>query len=242
MTPFWIALQFLTRLPIHLKNVPTPEQNGRSLLYYPLVGAVLGFILCVAAYLLADAPEYLGAALLLTVWVILTGGLHMDGLADSADAWVGGYGDRERTLSIMKDPRSGPMGILAIVLVLLIKWSALVAILPSGDAWGVLLATTIAARAMMVVMLTRLPYVRAQGLGSDLAAYVPAKTALWVVLISAVLVLWLLGITAVFALVIFYGFVGYALHKRLGGTTGDTAGAVLELCETLLLVVVALNL
>lgn len=241
MTPFWIALQFLTRLPIHLKNVPTPEQNGRSLLYYPVVGAVIGLLLCVAAYLLADAPEFLGAALLLTVWVILTGGLHMDGLADSADAWVGGYGDRERTLSIMKDPRSGPMGILAIVLVLLIKWSALITILPSGEAWGVLLGCTIAARAMMVVMLTRLPYVRAQGLGSDLAEYVPTKAAIWVIAISAVLTLWLVGIAALLALVIFYGLVGYALHKRLGGTTGDTAGAVLELCETLVLVVVALN-
>jgi adenosylcobinamide-GDP ribazoletransferase len=67
----------------------------------------------------------LHAALLLTVWVLLSGGLHLDGLADSADAWLGGFGDRERTLTIMKDPRSGPIAVVVLVLVLLLKFCAL---------------------------------------------------------------------------------------------------------------------
>lgn len=107
MLPFWIALQFLSSLPIRLPGMPTPQELGRSLLFYPLVGLLFGAILWALNGLLLGTPLLLHAALLLTVWVLLSGGLHLDGLADSADAWLGGFGDRERTLTIMKDPRSG---------------------------------------------------------------------------------------------------------------------------------------
>lgn len=107
MLPFWIALQFLSSLPIILPGMPKPQELGRSLLFYPLVGVLFGAVLWGVSALLAGIPLMLHAALLLTVWVLLSGGLHLDGLADSADAWLGGFGDRERTLTIMKDPRSG---------------------------------------------------------------------------------------------------------------------------------------
>ena len=96
--PFWIALQFLSSLPVRLPGMPSPRETGRSLLYYPLVGLVLGVVLYGANAVLSGAPLMLHAALLLTVWVLFSGGLHLDGLADSADAWLGGFGDRERTL------------------------------------------------------------------------------------------------------------------------------------------------
>ena len=108
MTPLLIALQFLTRLPVRLPGMPEPQQIGRSLLFYPLVGLLLGLALLALEWVLGDTSTLLEAALLLAAWVALSGGLHLDGLADTADAWVGGYGDRERTLAIMKDPRSGP--------------------------------------------------------------------------------------------------------------------------------------
>ena len=104
MLPFWIALQFLSSLPVRLPGMPRPEELGRSLLFYPLVGLLFGVLLWVLNAMLGGVPLLLHAALLLTAWVLLSGGLHLDGLADSADAWLGGFGDRERTLSIMKDP------------------------------------------------------------------------------------------------------------------------------------------
>ena len=119
MLPFWIALQFLSSLPIRLSGMPAPQELGRSLLCYPLVGALFGLLLWGLNGLLGNAPLMLHAALLLTAWVLLSGGLHLDGLADSADAWLGGFGDRERTLSIMKDPRSGPIAVVTLVLVML---------------------------------------------------------------------------------------------------------------------------
>ena len=114
MLPFWIALQFLSSLPIRLSGMPKPQELGRSLLFYPLVGLLFGLLLWGANALLAGAPLMLHAALLLTLWVLLSGGLHLDGLADSADAWLGGFGDRERTLTIMKDPRSGPIAVVTL--------------------------------------------------------------------------------------------------------------------------------
>ena len=129
MLPFWIALQFLSSLPIRLPGMPAPQELGRSLLFYPLVGLLFGGILWAFNWLLLGTPLLLHAALLLTVWVLLSGALHLDGLADSADAWLGGFGDRERTLTIMKDPRSGPIAVVTLVLVLLLKFAALLALI-----------------------------------------------------------------------------------------------------------------
>ncbi|HCA63204.1 MAG TPA: adenosylcobinamide-GDP ribazoletransferase, partial [Pseudomonas sp.] len=84
MLPLLIALQFLTSLPIRLPAMPTPRQQGRSLLHYPAVGLFLGALLWLAALLLEGASPLLQAALLLALWVALTGALHLDGLADSA--------------------------------------------------------------------------------------------------------------------------------------------------------------
>ena len=125
MQSFLIALQFLTSLPVRLDRMPEPQAVGRSLLYYPLVGLLLGAMLWLVGAVFENASVPLLAALLLTVWVALTGALHLDGLADSADAWLGGFGDRERTLTIMKDPRSGPTAVVVLILLLLLKFVAL---------------------------------------------------------------------------------------------------------------------
>jgi cobalamin synthase len=129
MLPFWIALQFLSSLPIRLPGMPQPQELGRSLLFYPVVGLLFGVLLWGLNSVLMGAPLLLHAALLLTAWVLLSGGLHLDGLADSADAWLGGFGDRERTLTIMKDPRSGPIAVVTLGMVLLLKFTALVALI-----------------------------------------------------------------------------------------------------------------
>lgn len=233
MLPFWIALQFLSSLPVSLPGMPAPRQMGRSLLFYPAVGLLFGLLLWAASALLQGVAAPLQAALLLALWVLLSGALHLDGLADSADAWLGGFGDRERTLQIMKDPRSGPIAVVTLVLLLLLKFCALWVLVERGaGAWLVL--APVVGRAAMLGLFLCTPYVRAGGLGSALAEHLPRRAAGWVLLGSALaclvlggwLALWLLLVAA-----LVFAFLRRQMCRRLGGTTGDTAGALLELLE-----------
>ena len=242
MLPFWIALQFLSSLPINLPGMPKPQELGRSLLFYPLVGALFGGVLWGVSALLAGTPLMLHAALLLTVWVLLSGGLHLDGLADSADAWLGGFGDRERTLTIMKDPRSGPIAVVVLVLVLLLKFCALLALIEHHQAMVLVIVPLIGRSALLGVFLTT-PYVRAGGLGQALADHLPRKAGWWVLALSAVVCVALAGYAGLWAVMLAtLGFVWlrHVMMRRLAGTTGDTAGALLELLEVLVLVGLAL--
>ncbi|WAC44341.1 adenosylcobinamide-GDP ribazoletransferase [Pseudomonas sp. SL4(2022)] len=240
MTPWWIALQFLTRLPVTLAGMPTPEQIGRSLLFYPLVGLLIGLLLLAVQHLLGDSTVLLQAALLLTLWVGISGGLHLDGLADSADAWVGGFGDKQRTLAIMKDPRSGPIAVVVLVLLLLLKFAALVALLEHQSAWLLILVPWLA-RGLLPLLFLTTPYVRAGGLGHALAEHLPRRQLPWVLAANA-LVMLLFGWPALLALLVAGGvfiWLRSLMLKRLDGTTGDTAGALLEIAECAVLVALA---
>jgi len=238
MLPLWIALQFLSSLPVRLPGMPEPEQLGRSLLFYPLVGLLFGVILWALNLALAGAPLLLHTALLLTVWVLLSGALHLDGLADSADAWLGGFGDRERTLTIMKDPRSGPIAVVTLVLVLLLKFAALLALIEQGHGLMLIVVPVLGRAALLGLFLTT-PYVRAGGLGQALADHLPRKTGWQMLGASALGCLLIAGFHAVVALVIslaVFVWLRRVMMRRLGGTTGDTAGALLELLEMVVLV------
>jgi adenosylcobinamide-GDP ribazoletransferase len=240
MTPLLIALQFLTRLPVRLPGMPEPRQMGQSLLWYPMVGLLLGLLVLGAAFLLEGRPALLQAALLLALWVGLSGGLHLDGLADTADAWVGGYGERERTLEIMKDPRSGPIAVVVLVLVLLLKFAALVALLEAGQLLPLLLAPWLARGVLPLLFLTT-PYVRAGGLGQALAEHLPRREMpVWLAIQAAVLAVfgWVAWISLAVGLAAF-AWIRWRLMQRLGGTTGDTAGAMVEVVEVVVLVAVA---
>lgn len=244
MLPFWIALQFLSSLPIRLPGMPTPEELGRSLLFYPLVGLLFGAVLWGLNWLLLGAPILLHAALLLSVWVVLSGALHLDGLADSADAWLGGYGDRERTLTIMKDPRSGPIAVVTLVLVLLLKFAALLALIEQQHGVALIIVPLISRSALLGLFLTT-SYVRPGGLGQALADHLPRLAGQQVLVISAVVCVLMAGLSAVGALALaaaVFVWLRQVMVRRLGGTTGDTAGALLELLEVAVLVGLALIL
>lgn len=242
MLPFWIALQFLSSLPIRLPGMPQPKELGRSLLCYPLVGLLFGILLWALSALLGGVPVLLQAALLLAAWVLLSGGLHLDGLADSADAWLGGFGDRERTLSIMKDPRSGPIAVVTLVLVLLLKFTALVVLIERQQGFALLLAPLIGRSALLGLFLST-PYVRAGGLGQALADHLPRLAGRQVMGLSVLACLLLGGYSGLWALLMAFAVFYWLRHlmlRRLGGTTGDTAGALLELLEMVVLLSVAL--
>jgi adenosylcobinamide-GDP ribazoletransferase len=241
--PFLVALQFLTRLPVRLSAQPSEKDIGRSLLYYPLVGLIIGALLVTLGWSLDSAPTLITAALIVTAWVMITGGLHLDGLADSADAWIGGMGDREKTLAIMKDPACGPAGVVAVLLIILLKFTALHSLLMTGE-WTALFLAVIIGRTLLPVLLLTTPYVRCNGLGFILSAYQPkrmsvigvAVTTALILLVTRVYGLWLL-ISAITLFLI----LRHMMLRRIGGTTGDTAGALVEATETTVLLMAVLT-
>ena len=233
----WLtALQFLTRLPL-ARDLPWNERVwGESVIWYAWVGLLIGGA-CLIPWWWIESPP-LAAALTLLVWVALAGALHLDGLADLADAWIGSQGDRDKAVAIMKDPRSGPMAIVALVLVLLLKFAALLTLAGTeGSAW-ILLLVPLWARAAAAVQLITLAPARADGLVASLQPWLP-EYRIWRSLALALLLslllafglslLWLL-LTILWLLVLQRAYI-----SRFGGLSGDLLGATIELTETLLL-------
>ena len=233
-----LALQFLTRLPVPQGLAYTKENLGWSVIAYPLVGLLIGGLLLLVHGLLGQTSPLLTSALLLTVWVALTGGLHLDGLADCADAWVGGQGERERSLRIMQDPCSGPIAVAVVVLLLLLKFAALTELL-GRQAWTPLLIAPVVGRSLIPLVLLTTPYVRPHGLGSPLAENLPRFSAWLAVLSSLLIALMLLGPWPVGVTVLVAGWLRAQMLSQLGGCTGDTLGATVEIGEMVILVVSA---
>ena len=229
--PFLIAVQFMTTIPIKLPCLPSREQNALSMLFYPVIGLMIGGVLwLVASYV--QLPMMLLSCAVMVVWVWLTGGLHLDGLADTADAWVGGFGDRQRTLTIMKDPNTGAMGVIAIVLCLALKWAAVYCLLEL-DAVLALLFVPMLGRMSALALFATTPYVRQHGLGSALQD-VP-KFLLWLVMLgfgAAVFALsWQIAVAMIGVWAVMLAWLRWRFVGRIGGITGDTVGASIEVVE-----------
>ncbi|WP_291372806.1 adenosylcobinamide-GDP ribazoletransferase [Acinetobacter sp. UBA6720] len=232
MTPFWIALQFLTTFPVRLSAMPTPQQNAQALLFYPVVGLLIGSILYGIALLLHALPVVLLSSVILVLWIWLTGGLHLDGLADTADAWVGGFGDKARTLAIMKDPSCGPIGVLSLVIVCLLKWSVLYVLLQK-QLYTALMLFPLLGRLVPLFFFLSTDYVREKGLGSQLGQHLARPIAIALLLLTSLVALYWAWVGVV-VLASFYLALWYLRCKfiqRIGGVTGDTIGASIEIIE-----------
>jgi adenosylcobinamide-GDP ribazoletransferase len=234
------ALAFLTIVPVAHPSGEAGERLGRA--YFPAVGALLG--LAAGAALLAVAAlttPLLGAVAAVGVLAVLTGGLHLDGLADAADGLLGG-GDRERRLQIMRDPHVGAFGVTALVLVLLADVAALAAI-PPGRAMASLVVAGALSRWAMLWLVALLPYARPQGLGIAAAGRHRAfDLTLGSALAAAACLLdWRrAALGAVLAGIAAAGLAVFA-RNRVGGATGDVYGAAAELSQLAALVAFAVR-
>jgi len=239
LAPPILAAQFLTAVPLPLAVPAGPRQLGRSVIFFPLVGALLGLALAgLDTALRLTLPVGVTSALVLVAGTLLTGGLHLDGLMDTCDGVFGGR-TKERRLEIMRDSRVGAYGAMAGALQLLVKYTALVA-LPADVRGTALVAALTCGRWGMAVAMRAFPYARPEGLGrafrdgvrwSDVGlATLLAAGMCWAaldvrsaLLLTVALVLALAG--------------GWWLAQRLGGLTGDCYGAVNEVVESVVLLV-----
>jgi adenosylcobinamide-GDP ribazoletransferase len=223
------AVAFLTRLP-----VGGGALSPRSALWFPVVGAALGGLVGGAAIGLAGVlPPLLAGALAVALELVLTGALHVDGLADSADG-LGGR-DRERALAIMRDHAVGAYGASALVLDLLAKSAALGALAERDELLPVIAAFAVS-RAAALPLAAALPYARSEGTGRPLDRLAPLVAAGGVALAAATAVLAPATLAAA-ALVVLA--VWWLARRRLRGVTGDVLGAAIELTATAALIVAA---
>jgi adenosylcobinamide-GDP ribazoletransferase len=226
-----VAFRYLTTLP--LPRSRAAGDLGRAAGWFPVVGLVLGGCLALASLAVDRVfPPGVGGMLLVAFWAALTGGLHLDGLADACDG-LGGAWSRERALAIMRDARSGPYGVAAIVLVLGLKAAAL-ASLPEGLAWRALVLAPVLGRAGPLLLVRLCPPARPEGAGHAFAegARWPALVAGGLIVLTvslATLGPW--GALPLGAAGLFVWCLAAYLRRRLGGFTGDTLGALVETIE-----------
>ena len=230
---FAAAITLLTRVPLGRRVRVDATDVARSLAWLPLVGTALGGAIALAGRglegRLDDGPA---AVLIVSAWALATGAIHLDGLADSADALGGG--DRDRRLAIMRDSQIGSFGALALVLVVALKIALVVAVLARGHhLW--LIAIPAVGRVAASGLAAVLPYAREQGTGAALVSGGRRAERLAVALATALVVALacarLRGLLAVAAAALVALAIGRLAARRLGGVTGDVLGAAIELAE-----------
>ncbi|GAA1681936.1 adenosylcobinamide-GDP ribazoletransferase [Kribbella yunnanensis] len=250
-----LAFGLLTILPAGMPSHVDRVVGRRAMILAPLVGAVLGAIaagVVALAQLVRPDADLLAAVLGVLVVAALSGGLHLDGLADFADA-LGSRRDRETMLRIMKQSDIGPFGVVSIVGVLLVDVAALTACLQANLGWqAILIATTASRLTLPWTCRTTIPPARPEGLGALVAATVHPRTALFTtlaVLVPTATLSWLtLPIAATIATaiaVLLAVLTALATTRRaqsaLGGTTGDVLGTAIELTLPITLLTLALT-
>ncbi len=241
MKQFKLALGFLTAIPVSTE-APQPGDLGRAALWFPLIGLGLGAILAAAFYglsFLFQPP--IVSALIVALWAVLTGSLHLDGVADCCDGLLATT-TPERRLEIMRDPRLGSFGVIGLILVLILKVSTLTFATPDAPATHVLLLLFAPALARWLILPVALqPQARPGGMGADFASGLNPLILVLAAIVPLGLILlggWrfmLAGVIALFTT----GLIVLLARSRLGGVTGDVFGLTVELSELVILLVFA---
>jgi len=236
------AWRFLTIVPIPGRWGRDQAALGSSLPFFPVVGLAIGGSVAGLAVVLEHLfPPLLVAVLLVAALLAVSGGLHMDGLSDTADGLFSAR-PRERMLEIMRDSRVGAMGVMAIVLVLLLKVAALAAV-PAGKIWLPVLLMPLAGRVVLVLLTAFMPYARPEGGLATLFYRQPARLAAAWALGFLVLACWLAagfaGLYVVVAVLAGTLIIALFCRRKIGGVTGDTLGAACEAAEAIVAVTLA---
>lgn len=233
MRRFLIALQFLTVLPVDIKGKIEEEEIGRSLAYFPIVGLLIGAFLALIAFISSPLPYMVRGILILVAWVFITGGVHMDGLADTCDGFYAKSRSREDILKIMRDSRIGTMGAAGITLLLLFKF-AMLSTIPSEDLWKALIVVAVFARWSQALACCISQYARNEGKAKYFIEHAKKTDMLAGALLTLIICGFLMKekgvILLVLLLAVIFLFIKYVKGK-IGGMTGDTIGALNEVAE-----------
>ena len=235
---FTAALGLLTRLPIPVDTDRAMARGSGSAWAYPLVGLVVALI----ELLIASAALWIGldasivAGLCLLVSIVITGAMHEDGLADSADGLWGGW-TVERRLEIMKDSRIGTYGVLALGLSLILRYAAILGLIHAGVHWSGILIAAIGSRAVMLALMGSLENARKDGLSRSVGR--PASATMMSGVMLGTVCIAIIGGWHVLTFVLIAAIAGLTCaaiaQRKIGGQTGDILGASQQVSEIALL-------
>jgi adenosylcobinamide-GDP ribazoletransferase len=240
MSSFLLAFQFLTVIPLKVKNVDE-KKLARAVVYFPLVGLFIGSVLLGINYIASvlNFPSFTSSVILVVALIAITGGMHLDGLTDTADAFLSGK-SKDEMLEIMRDPHIGVMGVVSIISVILLK-IGLLASLGGQLKITALLLMCLLSRWSVVLAMFLFPYARREGKAKIFIQGMSRR--IFILSLIAVLLfsfaVW--QIKGLIALLMAAGFVylfGKLSERKIGGITGDTLGATIELTEVITLLIV----
>ncbi len=241
MRSLQIAFGLMTTLPVKLPGDWSAGDSGRASVWYPFVGLVIGALAWLAwKATMLFFPSFVAGALTLIVWVVLTGGLHLDGLADCCDGFFASA-SVERRLEIMKDPHVGAFGAIGLILVLFLKAAALASLasLTSISGLSILLAASLARWCILLAGLFPLARPLGSGMGADFIAGFRRSFIFWGALMPLTIAIFLgtRGVLSALAGVGAAVLISRFAKSRIGGVTGDVFGMIIELVEIVVLLV-----
>lgn len=235
------AIGLLTRLPVRVDTDRARTRGALAAWAYPLVGVLVGGLAAIVGYgaLALGLPAAAVALIILATQMVLTGGLHEDGLADSADGLWGGW-DTENRLRIMNDSQIGSYGVLVLIVVTGLRWAAVTALLPHGFAAAVI-ACAIGSRAPVVAMMHMMPNARHSGLSQSVGTphRITVQMAMTLALIGILVLTGLAVIPLVITATISALLWSWIAMTKIKGQTGDILGAAQQITETAMLLCAA---
>ena len=231
MNPIFIALSFLTIIPFKTIEIQNHDFKS-SLKFFPLVGLMLGFIL----YFMTFLPFNSGilSLFIVLVWVVITGGFHLDGVADVFDA-IGSLQDREKAFEIMKDSRIGAIGVIALILVILAKFVFIKNIILIAPLYIIL--SPVAGRFAINFLSWRLNYAKEKGLGKSIVEFTDNTTFIFSLIFTGI-AFGIVDLKLIFLfidLLFFLYFCSVFFERKFNGITGDILGCMVELSELFIL-------
>jgi len=217
---FLIALQFLTILPINIRSEIKERDFGNSLLYFPVIGILIGLVLCTAVFLFSVLPNLVVGVIILIMSIVITGGMHLDGFADTCDGFYGSK-PKDKILEIMRDSRV-----------------ALIVSIPREMLWKVLIMMAVFARWSQVLACYMSEYARKEGKAKYFIEHAGKKEFFAGILLTSGLFFLLMQIKGIILFLIsmlpILLFIN-CIKRKIDGMTGDTIGSVSEIAEVLIL-------
>jgi adenosylcobinamide-GDP ribazoletransferase len=247
---FFTALRFLTIIPLPFRHKDSPEEMGRSTVYFPLVGLLIGLILVgINALLKLFLPTAVVAGLVIVSLTVISGALHLDGFVDTCDG-IAGHKPVEDRWQVMHDSRAGAFGIVGVALLLLLKYVSLNSI-PGNLMTVALLLTPVVSRWAMVYGIVAYRYARQEGIGKAfkqntgwrqlaLATIIALALTIFSAWLGGITYFCLAGLAIMFAIWVIIILAALYFKRKFSGLTGDTYGAINEIAEVCALILVSM--